>query len=223
MLGVMIHVIGDAFNNIGVIIAAAVIWQTSYDGRFYADPAVSMGIAVMILLTALPLVKGSGTILLQSAPRGVDLNDVKHDLEKVRPKRPANAPRRYGCDPVTVQPDRANSHWQIPGIESVHELHIWRLDQKKSIASAHVVVSDQSVATFMDKARTINECLHAYGIHSLTLQPEIAVAPQAQATAAGDKRTSLASTTRNRRRIETAGCQMLCGSLCENLMCCKSL
>lgn len=84
MLGVLVHVIGDALNNIGVIIAALVIWQTNYDARFYADPGVSMGIAFMILLSSLPLVKNSGTILLQSAPRGVDLDDVKHDLEKVR-------------------------------------------------------------------------------------------------------------------------------------------
>ncbi len=50
MLGVMIHVIGDALNNVGVIIAALVIWRTDYDARFYADPGVSMGIAIMILL-----------------------------------------------------------------------------------------------------------------------------------------------------------------------------
>ncbi len=83
MLGVLVHVIGDALNNIGVIIAALVIWQTNYEARFYADPGVSMGIAIMILLSALPLVKNSGLILLQSAPRGVDISDVKHDIEKV--------------------------------------------------------------------------------------------------------------------------------------------
>lgn len=55
MMGVMIHVIGDAVNNIGVIIAAAVIWKAHYEGRFYADPGVSMGIAIMILLSSLPL------------------------------------------------------------------------------------------------------------------------------------------------------------------------
>ena len=74
----------------------------------------------------------------------------------------------------------------------------------------------------MDKARTISECLHAYGIHSLTLQPEIAVSTPAQATATSDRRASAASMTR-RRRVEAVGCQMLCGNLCENLMCCKSL
>ncbi|KAK3323493.1 cation efflux family protein, partial [Cercophora scortea] len=143
MLGALIHVIGDALNNLGVIIAAIVIWFVSSPNRFYADPGVSMGISIMILLSALPLVKNSGYILLQSAPLGVELDDVKHDIEK------------------------------IPGIESVHELHIWRLDQKKAVATAHLVVSDQSVTNFMEKARTVRECLHAYGIHSATLQPEL--------------------------------------------------
>jgi zinc transporter 1 len=84
MLGVLLHVMGDALNNVGVIIAALVIWLTHYPARIYADPGVSMGIAIMILITAWPLVKQTGTILLQSAPRGVDISDVKHDLEKVR-------------------------------------------------------------------------------------------------------------------------------------------
>lgn len=83
MLGVLVHVIGDAINNIGVIIAAVVIWQTNYEARFYADPAASLFIALMIFFGAIPLTKNSGTILLQSAPLGVEIDDVKHDLEQV--------------------------------------------------------------------------------------------------------------------------------------------
>jgi Co/Zn/Cd efflux system component len=56
-MGVLIHVIGDALNNIGVIIAGLVIWRGKFDGRFYADPGVSMGTAVLILLSAIPLGK----------------------------------------------------------------------------------------------------------------------------------------------------------------------
>ena len=55
MLGVFIHVIGDAINNIGVIIAALVIMLAKNDSRFYADPGVSVGIAIMILLSSIPL------------------------------------------------------------------------------------------------------------------------------------------------------------------------
>lgn len=84
MLGVLIHVIGDAINNIGVIIAAVIIWQTRGEARFYADPAASMFIAIMIFISSIPLTKNSGAILLESAPRGVEIDDVKHDLEQVR-------------------------------------------------------------------------------------------------------------------------------------------
>lgn len=84
MMGVLVHVIGDAINNIGVIVAAVVIWQAKGDARFYADPAASMFIALMIFFGAIPLTKNSGAILLQSAPRGVEIDDVKHDLEQVR-------------------------------------------------------------------------------------------------------------------------------------------
>ncbi|KAH3131828.1 hypothetical protein KXV82_008885 [Aspergillus fumigatus] len=140
MMGVLIHVLGDAANNLGVIIAALVVWKAKYEGRYYADPAVSMAIAIVILLSSLPL--GIGTILLQSVPLGVDPEDVKHDLEA------------------------------IPGVESVHELHIWRLNQEKALASVHLAVSDELIADFMDTAKIINECFHAYGIHSTTLQPE---------------------------------------------------
>lgn len=101
-MGVLIHVIGDALNNLGVIIAALVIWFADYEGRYYADPGVSMGIAFMILLSALPLVKHSGAILLQSAPRGVDLADVKHDLEKAGLSIPGQ-PQTGFC--VAVQPE----------------------------------------------------------------------------------------------------------------------
>jgi zinc transporter 1 len=143
MLGVLIHVLGDAINNIGVIITALVIWLTHSPSRFYADPAVSMFIAIMIVSTAIPLIRRSGKILLQSAPLGVMTADVKHDLES------------------------------IPGILSVHGLHVWRLDQRKAFASAHVVVSDPDVESFTKTAKIMNECLYAYGIHSVTLQPEL--------------------------------------------------
>lgn len=202
MMGVLVHVIGDAINNIGVIVAAVIIWQAKGlgDARFYADPAASMFIALMIFFSAIPLTKNSGTILLQSAPRGVEIDDVKHDLE------------------------------QIPGIESVHELHIWRLDQQKAIASAHVVVTDDSMSSFLEKARTVNECLHAYGIHSATLQPETISTTRdgeentAAAAAATTGTISPESTSSSlRRRLDPAACQIICSNLCQNLMCCTKM
>ena len=54
MMSVLVHIAGDALNNIGVVLAAVIMWQTHYAGRYYADPAVSMGIAIMIIFLAIP-------------------------------------------------------------------------------------------------------------------------------------------------------------------------
>ena len=193
ILGVLIHVIGDAINNIGVIISALIIWFVKSPNRYYADPAVSMWIAIMILLTAIPLTKRSGKILLQSAPLGVKIEDVKHDLEA------------------------------IPGVLSVHELHVWRLDQKKAVASAHIVVSDPDVASFMKKAKVFSECLHAYGIHSATLQPELAI-PSGGLIGVKDTGREVASgitSATNTARTSIEKCGVPCGVLCEELKCCN--
>ncbi|KAK8050839.1 hypothetical protein PG993_002224 [Apiospora rasikravindrae] len=207
MLGVLTHVLSDALNNVGIIIAALVVWLTNYDARFYADPGVSMGIAVMIFLSSLPLVKNSGRILLESAPLGVDPGDVKHDLEKA-----------FAELIKTIQ---------IPGIESVHELHIWRLDQTKAVASAHVVVGENdTIADFMERARTANECLHAYGIHSTTLQPEAVSATATTPSTSTSTTTTLVSSpsspvpTIKSGHGDKAACQVVCGKLCESLKCC---
>jgi zinc transporter 1 len=183
ILGVLIHVIGDAINNIGVIISAVIIWFVKSESRFYADPAVSMWIAIMILLSAIPLTKRSGKILLQSAPLGVKLEDIKHDLES------------------------------IPGVQSVHELHVWRLDQKRAIASAHIVVSEPDITTFMKNVQTFRECLHAYGIHSATIQPELAAVTEHEPTSGVPSTVSTA-----RPSIEKCG--LPCGVVCEELKCC---
>ncbi|KAL1991082.1 hypothetical protein VTN49DRAFT_5586 [Thermomyces lanuginosus] len=146
MLGVFLHVLGDALNNIGVIISALVIWLAKHEGRYYADPAVSVAIALMIFVSALPLVRNAGYVLLESVPPHIDVDDVKSDLE------------------------------MIPGVSAVHDLHIWRLSQHKSLASVHVVhvpPEDSSVVDLAKVTKTINECFQAYGIHAATIQPEI--------------------------------------------------
>lgn len=70
-------------------------------------------------------------------------------------------------------------HYQIPGVDAVHQLHVWCLNEHKSVASAHVAVSHESVHAFTKTAKLINECLCAYGVHSVALQPEL---PSARAS-----------------------------------------
>ncbi|ODQ55492.1 cation efflux protein [Saitoella complicata NRRL Y-17804] len=146
MQGVFLHVLGDALGNVGVIATALFIWKTDFTWKYYADPVISLVITCIIFSSALPLCKSASLILLQGVPAGIDAEDVKEDIQNIK------------------------------GVVSVHELHIWQLSDVKLIASVHVLVSlpnDTLSSDYMDLAAAIRQCLHSYGVHSCTVQPDI--------------------------------------------------
>lgn len=111
MRALVLHVMGDALGNVGVIVTGLIIWLTTWSGRFYLDPAVSLIITIIIFTSALPLVRSASFILLQGVPPTVSLEDVRDSILKV------------------------------DGVLSVHELHIWQLSESKIVASVHVMAS----------------------------------------------------------------------------------
>ena len=146
MRGVFLHVMGDALGNIGVIASALCIWLTHYSWRYYSDPFISLVITVIILCSAIPLCRAASRILLQAVPAGISVDDIKDDIE------------------------------QLPGVVSCHHLHVWQLSDTKMIASLHIQVEydfkGEGSARYMALARAVRKCLHEYGIHSSTIQPE---------------------------------------------------
>ena len=151
MRGVFLHVLGDALGNVGVMLTALFVqWSPRHAWSApltdYADPFISLVITVIIFSSALPLVKSASKILLQGVPKGIVLDEVKEDIAS------------------------------IPGIESVHELHIWQLSDVKLIASLHIQIAFDPATDkghqYMRLARAVRMCLHAFGVHSVTIQPE---------------------------------------------------
>jgi solute carrier family 30 (zinc transporter), member 1 len=150
MNAMILHVMGDALGNIGVIVSALIIWLTSWPGRFYADPAVSLFITIIILRSTIPLTSATAKILLQATPDHLDVNNIKEDIQG------------------------------IPCVASCHHVHIWQLSDSQIIASLHIRVSfpiSEAGADerYMEISRAVRKCLHAYGIHSATIQPEFCV------------------------------------------------
>lgn len=94
---------------------------------------------------------------------------------------------------------------QIPGIDSVHELHIWRVNENKTVVSAHLVMADDDLASFTGRAQIVRQCLHAYGLHSATLEPEFAP----QTVVEESKKAGV-----------LVQCQAVCSVECESLGCC---
>jgi len=111
MRALLLHVLGDALGNVGVIATGLIIWLTSWSFKYYCDPVISLVITAIIFHSALPLVRSTSFILLQAVPWEVSLEDVRSEI-------------------LTVE-----------GVLSVHELHIWQLSETKIIASVHVTAS----------------------------------------------------------------------------------
>ena len=152
MRGIFLHVMGDALGNIGVIASALVIWLTDWSFRYYFDPAISLLITCIILASAIPLCKAASRILLQATPPHIDVDHIREDIE------------------------------DLPGIVGCHHLHVWQLSDTKLVASLHVQVDfefkGEGSARYMELAQAIRKCLHEYGIHSSTIQPEFCLDPE---------------------------------------------
>ena len=58
----------------------------------------------------------------------------------------------------------------VPGVASVHELHVWQLSESTVVASVHVLITPG--IDYMEVASGIRESMHSHGIHSVTIQPE---------------------------------------------------
>jgi zinc transporter 1 len=146
MNAMILHVIGDMLGNVGVIATALIIWKTEWHYKFYADPAISLFIALIIFKSALPLTIGTAKVLLQATPDHIDVSDVREDI------------------------------MALPGITNCHHFHVWRLSDTKVVASMHIQVglpvTEAGGEKYMKLASEIKKCLHAYGIHSVTIQPE---------------------------------------------------
>jgi cobalt-zinc-cadmium efflux system protein len=108
-----------------------------------ADAVVSLLIAGLVVIGALTLLREALQILNEGTPRDVDV-----DLLRAR---------------IVA----------VPGIEGVHDLHIWSLDREHRSLSAHVTVADRPLGevTAMMKSVELLLC-DDFGIDHATLQPE---------------------------------------------------
>ncbi|RMZ89622.1 hypothetical protein DV736_g3148, partial [Chaetothyriales sp. CBS 134916] len=202
MRGVFLHVLGDALGNIGVIATALIIWLCSFPGRYYFDPAISLVITAIILWSAIPLCKAASRILLQAVPVGLNIDKIKEDIEDL---------------------DR---------VIECHHLHVWQLSGSKLIASLHVKVDcdiqGSGSASYMHLAREIRQCLHGYGIHSSTIQPEFTSYtgvddPDALAGAGPDSASATRTAGSSNNAASDNDCLLDCGDSCAaGKMCCPA-
>ncbi|MBX9587949.1 MAG: cation diffusion facilitator family transporter [Hyphomonadaceae bacterium] len=137
--GAMLHVLGDLLGSVAAIAAAVVILMT---GWMPIDPLLSVLVALLILRSAWFLIAESGHILLEGAPRGLDVRALKDDLVAA-----------------------------IPGVEDVHHVHAWSLTEAKRMATLHVKAADRGDAARISAAVKAR-LRERYGIEHATVEVE---------------------------------------------------
>jgi cobalt-zinc-cadmium efflux system protein len=104
-----LHVLADALGSVGALASGAAIYWLDWR---WADPAASVLIAVLVLVSALGLLRQTVRVLMQATPPDLDLDEVKGAME------------------------------QTSGVREVHDLHAWTLTSGKELLTAHVVLDD---------------------------------------------------------------------------------
>lgn len=104
--GAWLHVLTDMLGSVGAIAAAGLVWAF---GWHWADPAVSVAIALLVLGSAWGLLKETVGVLMEWAPSGIDVAGLKAEVAA------------------------------LPGVERVYDLHVWTIASGKVALSARVV------------------------------------------------------------------------------------
>jgi cobalt-zinc-cadmium efflux system protein len=137
---VFYHMFADVISSIGIVIAALIIMYTEWT---FIDPFVSIGISFVILFWAWGVLKDSTRILLETAPKGLDIDMISEDLKN-----------------------------KFSEIRELHNVHIWSITPEMLVFSAHVQINQSRIqATQEDVISKINDyLLQKYNIVECTIQ-----------------------------------------------------
>ncbi len=117
--GAYLEVWADMLGSLGVLVAAVVITVTDWR---WVDPIVAIAIGLWVLPRTWILLRDTTHILLEGAPRGVALSDVR----------------------VAIL--------ATPGVASLHDLHVWVSGADQASCTVHVVLSEGADADAVRQA-----------------------------------------------------------------------
>lgn len=120
--GVFYHMAADAVSSVGIVIGAIIIHFTGFN---ILDPVISIGISALIAWWAWGVLRESGTILLEMAPTGLNVDALAKDLKE-----------------------------KFPEIKEMYNAHLWTISAGMHVFSTHITF-DQTVKVCADHHKII--------------------------------------------------------------------
>jgi len=100
-----LHLLTDVATSVAVVIGGLLML---YFGIFWIDPLISILIAIYLIYASYGIVKESTAILMQFAPKNIDLQDIKREVSNFKE------------------------------VKNIHHIHIWQLNDHDIFLEAHL-------------------------------------------------------------------------------------
>ncbi|HAM98266.1 MAG TPA: cation transporter [Marinilabiliales bacterium] len=134
-----LHLLGDTLSSVAVIVGGIVMWQI---GWYWIDPMITVFVSLYIIYHTWDVIKETVEILMQSSPDGVDIEEIKYELE------------------------------MVDEVENIHHIHIWKLNDAQTHFEAHINLKNNIRLDEMMKVKNQIELLLKEKFHMVhtTLQ-----------------------------------------------------
>ncbi len=137
----VLHLLTDAAVSVAVLVSTLLVGLTQWA---WLDPLTAIGVGIVVMISALSLLREAIAVSLDAAPRGTDLAAIRAAL------------------------------LELPDVVDVRDLHVWGVSTSRLALTAHLVRHDHASTddgrALLTEAR---QRLQALGIRQSTLQLEV--------------------------------------------------
>ena len=136
-----LHMFADTASSVVIIIGAIVVSLTNW---YIIDPLLAIGISILIFVWAWQLFRDSVNVLLETAPKGMNIDDITSELKK-----------------------------NFPEIVKITDMHIWEITSNMYSFTAHIQIKAMDYLGSKQLLEKIDMLLdEKYGIEHTTIQFE---------------------------------------------------
>lgn len=100
-----LHLLSDTLSSIAVIAGGILMWQL---GWYWIDPLITVWVSIYIIYHTWDILKETIEILMQASPSGVNIVEIKKELETVAE------------------------------VDNIHHIHVWKLNDAQTHFEAHI-------------------------------------------------------------------------------------